>query len=311
MKQIVPVLMSFILTACAASIGHSAPEPMDKLAEIQARGTLVIATDSDYVPQSKLIAGSKPGPATRCEPTQYTASQFEGFDVDVAKELAGHLGVEACFVTPPWSQLVAGKWGDNWDVHVGSVAITFKRMQDLYFTQPYYATATVLLIHKDNTTYKTLEDLSGTRIGICAGCTFESYLDGTLKMPGEEIAYRIRNAQVVAYENEDPAIEALSLGDGMALNAVMTILPKARAAIEAGKPVKMLDEPVLFAYSSITLDRAGNRDPHRLFIEINNIVNELHESGRLKELSLLYQGLDLVEEAAFYNIASLNQFADP
>lgn len=309
MKPIVLLLTGVILVACASPASDSVSKPIDKLAEIQARGTLVIATDADYTPQSKLIPGSAPAADTKCEPTQYTANQFEGFDAEVAKELARSLGVEACFVTPPWSQLIAGNWGDNWDVHVGSVAITFDRMKNLYFTQPYYATPTVLLVHKDNAKYQAPEDLSGKRIGICAGCTFESYLRGTLKIPGENIVYRIQNAQIVAYENEDPAIAALSKGDGVELDAVMTILPKARAAVEQGMPVRILDEPVVFAYASITLDRASRHDPTRLFDEINKIIQSLHESGKLKELSIKYQGVDLTQQATSYHVTTLNQFA--
>jgi len=306
LKQMATAILGLFLTACVSA--EAVAKPIDKLAEIQARGTLVIATDADYAPQSKLIAGSKPNSGTKCESTQYAANQFEGFDAEVAKAVASHLGVEACFVTPPWSQLVAGNWGDNWDVHVGSVAITLDRMKNLYFSQPYYATPTVLLVHQDNRTYKIPEDLSGKRIGICAGCTFEDYLKGMLKIPGEEIVYRIQNAQIVAYENEDPAIKALSLGDGAELDAVMTILPKARAAIQAGYPVKILGEPILFAYASITLDRAESWDGHRLFDEINKAIDDLHKTGKLKELSLYYQGLDLTQEAASYNITTLNQF---
>jgi polar amino acid transport system substrate-binding protein len=306
MKPFVLLMAALFVTACTVSTNVA--NPVDKLAEIQARGTLVIATDADYTPQSKLVPGSSPAADTECKPTQYTADQFEGFDVEVAKELATHLGVEACFVTPPWSQLIAGNWGDNWDVHIGSVAITFDRMKNLYFSQPYYATPTVLLVHKDNRTYRAAEDLSGKRVGICAGCTFEDYLKGTLKIPGENIVYRIKNAHIVAYENEDPAIAALSKGDGVELDAVMTILPKARAAMEQGSPLRALDEPVVFAYASVTLDRASQRDPKRLFDEINRILQELHASGRLKELSVQYQGLDLTREAASYDISTLNQF---
>jgi polar amino acid transport system substrate-binding protein len=94
----------------------------------------------------------------------------------------------------------------------------------------------------------------------------------------------------------------------MELDAVITILPKARAAIEAGNPVKILGEPILFTYASITLDRAANRDARRLFAEINKAIDDLHQSGKLKELSLYYQGLDLTQEAALYNITTLNQF---
>ena len=307
MKQTVLAMMILILAACAAPMPATVAGPVDKLAEIQARGTLVIATDVDYEPQSRLIPDSGPLADTKCEPTQYTSNQLEGFDVEVARELARRLGVEPCFVTPPWSQLVAGNWGDNWDVHIGSVAITYERMKDLYFTQPYYATPTVLLIHQTNISYQVPEDLSGKRIGVCAGCTFEAYLQGTLELPGETLQYRIQNAQAVAFESEDPAIAALSLGDGVELDAVMTIMPKARAAIEAGHPVKLLDEPVLFAYASITLDRASRRDSRRMIEEINGIIRDMHESKILMRLSLQYHGLDYSQEAALYPIETLSQ----
>jgi len=294
------------LTACAPATAIPTPQN-DKLAEILARGTLVIATDADYAPQSRLLENSTPDPNTKCSPTQYTANQMTGFDVDVAVAIAQHLGVEPCFVTPPWSQLVAGNWGDNWDIHVGSVAITFDRMKVLYFSQPYYATPSVILVHKDNVTYKKAEDLSGKRIGVCVGCTFEAYLNGTLQMPGEKIEFRIRNAQIVGYENEEPAINDLSVGDGVKLDAVMTILPLAKHAIEDGKPVKILGEPLLFAYASVTLDRSSRRDPMRLLGKITDLIRELHANSTLKKWSIKYQGLDLTQKAAQYDLSALNQ----
>lgn len=308
MKQITILVVVLLLAACRSFAPDNTAIPTDKLAEVQARGTLVIATDASYMPQSQLIAGSSPLEGTKCEPTQYSANQFKGFDVDVAMELASDLGLEPCFVTPPWSQLVAGHWGDNWDIHVGSVAITFDRMQDLYFSTPYYATPTVLLVHKDNTSFQKVEDLSSKRIGSCVACTFEAYLTGTLKIPGQDIEYRIKDPQMVAYENEDPAIEDLSQGDGVELDAVMTILPKAQAAIAAGKPIKILDEPVIFAYASVTFDRSSTRSNFRLWSEINRIVQELHASGRLTQISIQHQGVDLTRDAASYDINLLNQF---
>ena len=205
--------------------------------------------------------------------------------MDVAIAIADHLGVEPCFVTPPWSQLVAGNWGDNWDIHVGSVAITFDRAKILYFSQPYYATPTVVLVHKDNTTYKKPEDLSGKRIGVCVGCTFEDYLKEMLRMPGGDIDFRIKDAQIVGYQNEDPAIADLSLGDGVNLDAVITILPIVKRAIENGNPVKIMGDPLFFSFASVTMDRASKRDGTNLLNEINTVINELHTNGQLKQFS--------------------------
>ena len=302
------VIVSWFFAACVPVEEEPIVRSTDKLAEIMARGTLIIATDPSYAPQSTLLENSTPADGTKCEPTQYTANQFEGFDVDVAVEIALNLGVEPCFVIPPWSQLAAGNWGDNWDIHVGSMAITFERMEVLYFSQPYYATPTVLLVHAENTTYQKPEDLSGRRIGVCVGCTFEEYLKGTLKLPGEDVKYRIQNAQMVGYENEDPAIEDLSIGDGVQLDAVITLLPVAKQVIVSGKPVRILDDPLLFTYASVVLDRSSTRNVKSLFNRINSIINSLHENGTLKQLSEKYQGHDLTQDAAVYDLSALNQF---
>ena len=306
-RQLIFIVTGLVLASCI-SVPEAAPAvPEDKLAEIQARGTLVIATDAEYMPQSRLLLDVSPAPGTNCEPLQYTANQFTGFDVAVAIEIARRLGVEPCFVTPPWSQLVAGNWGDNWDIHVGSVAITEERMKSLYFSQPYYATPIVTLIHEDDSRFASAEELSGKRIGVCAGCTFEAYLQGTLKLPGQELDYRIQDPQIIAYQNEDPAIDILSRGDGMKLDAVITILPKALEAMETGKPVRILDEPLLLTYAAVTLDRSSVRDPARLLSQITMAIQEMHQTGKLKDLSIKYQGRDLTQQAGRFDLAFLDQ----
>jgi polar amino acid transport system substrate-binding protein len=298
----------YLLTACLSGKADARIRIKDdKLAEVHARGTLIIATDGNYPPQSYLNPNALRDTNTKCEPTQYTARQFSGFDADVAKEIARGLGVEACFVTPPWSQLIAGNWQNNWDVHVGSVTITFERMKVLYFSRPYFATPVVVLVRRDDTSLQSIEDLSGKRIGVCSGCTFESYVAGALKLPGQEIAYRAKDAIPVAYENEAPAIEDLSHGDDVKLDALITQLPVANRAIKNGEPLRLLDGPLFFAYASVTVDRISARDPQGFLDEINRIIRQLHENGKLSELSIKYHGMDLTKEAAQFNMDALQE----
>jgi polar amino acid transport system substrate-binding protein len=308
MKRITLVVVVALMFFSACTPATVAPTLQDdKLAEILARGTLVIATDADYPPQSMLLSNISPAVETKCSPAQYTANQMTGFDVNVAVELSRRLGVEPCFVTPPWSQLVAGNWGDNWDVHVGSVAITSDRLKALYFSQPYYATPTIILVHQDNTSFKVPEDLSGKKIGVCVGCTFESYLKGELELPGQTIPLRIKDAEIVGYENEAPAVKDLSEGDGVKLDAVITLVAVAEQVIKSGSPVKILGDPLWFTYASVTLDRSSRRDQARLLDAISNSIRELHANGTLKKWSVEYQGVDLTREAAEFDVTSLHQ----
>ncbi len=111
----------------------------DKLAQILSRGTLILSTDPAYPPQSYLVKGAKRLLHTKCLANQMTANQMAGYDADTGKLVAKRLGVEACFVTPTWSEIISGHWNDRWDISYGSGAINSDRANRLYFTQPYYA----------------------------------------------------------------------------------------------------------------------------------------------------------------------------
>jgi ABC-type amino acid transport substrate-binding protein len=94
------------------------------LAQVCEAGTIIVSTDPAYPPQSFLN----------------DAGEYEGFDIDVAREIATRLGVEVEFTDPTFDAVVAGNWSGRWDMSVGSVTVTEDRMEVLDFTQPYYFT---------------------------------------------------------------------------------------------------------------------------------------------------------------------------
>ena len=302
------IMMAFtiMMTACGTKSATVATD--DKLAEIKARGTLVIATDANYPPFS-VLDETQPRPAnTKCATDQYTGNQFSGFDAGTAIEIARRLGVEACFVTPDWGQITAGDWKDAWDISVGSMTITNARLEVLYFAQPYFATPIHAFVYKENTTYQTPEDLSGKKIGTCEGCTFDLYLKGTLELPGPPIEFRIKNAQSIPYENEVPAIADLSLGDGMKLDAVITQRSTGTEEIKNGAPLRMLNQPLFFAYAAPAFDKKSSKDPVSLVEEVTEIVQAMQNDGTLLELAKGNIEADLIPLAADFYIGSLNQF---
>jgi polar amino acid transport system substrate-binding protein len=303
------VVVSALLAGCGRA--QPAPEPTppnDLLAKITTRGTLVVATDPAYPPQSELEPGATRAANTKCAPTEYTADEFTGFDVGTAVEIARRLGVEPCFVTPPWTQLTAGNWDDRWDISVGSMAITPERMEMLYFTQPYYATPAALFVHQDNTTFSQPSDLSGKWVGGCTDCTYEAYLQGTLVIPATEIEFVIKDPVIIGYDVDLPALQDLALGDGVRLDGVLVAQPTGQQAIEDGLPLKQLGQPVFFEYLAAAVDKKSSQDPAAFVRKVGEVVQQMHSDGTLLTLSQEYYGEDFTTAASEFDIHALNQF---
>ncbi len=294
-------------TVAPATAYPASPVAADLLSTILARGTLVASTDPAYPPQSSLKANPQRTPGTKCTAEQKTLGELEGFDIDVAAAIAKSLGVEVCFTTPDWGLIVAGNWAGRWDISVGSVTITPERAKVLYFAQPYYTTPAALFVNKDNTTYTKPADLNGKKVGVCAGCTYESYLNGTLVIPGVTMNYLITGADVKTYDTDSTALEDLALGDGVRLDAVLTAQPTGAAAVKNGKAIKQLGDPIFFEFLAPAFDRFSTLDPKSFIAKVSEIIGGLQADGSLLKLSTQYYGIDLTSAAAKFDLTLLSQ----
>lgn len=308
MKKLYLVLsLMLVLSMLLASCQAAATPASDKLGEIMARGTLLISTDPAYPPQSELVENVQRPADTKCTSDQRTAGELRGFDIDVAVDIAKRLGVEPCFVTPDWTLIVAGNWADRWDISVGSMTITPERMENLYFTQPYYTTPAAFFVHKDNTTFTQPSDLSGKKIGACSGCTYDFFIAGTLQIPGETMNYVVQDAAFTGYETDLNALQDLALGDGVRLDAVLTAQPTGAGVISDGLPLKQLGDPVFFEYLAAAVDKAAAKDPKPFVDKVTELINAMHADGTLLKLSQQYYMLDLTTSAGEFDLSQLKQ----
>ena len=215
------------------------------LQEIEDRGTIRAATDPAYPPQSFLN----------------DQGEYEGFDIDVTKEIAKRMGVEVQWMTPSWDVLTAGSWDGRWDISVGSMTITPDRSEVLYFSPPYYYTPAAVAVHESNTDITNLEtDLDGKRIGVCSACTYEQYLDGTLNVPGD-YEFVVDDPQIQTYDTDSSAIQDLALGDGVRLDAASSSLTTLQEAVELRHPDKDRRRPALLRAARRRHRQGGPRQP--------------------------------------------------
>jgi polar amino acid transport system substrate-binding protein len=252
----------------------------DLLAEICERGEITVSTDPAYPPQSSLDPKS---------------GGYEGFDIDVATEIANRLGVDIAWETPSWDVITAGSWNNRWQMSVGSMTPTNDRQQVLDFTQPYYYTPAVVAVHADNSDISDLStDLDGKTIGVCAGCTYEQFLDKSLAIKGFEFDFIIDDAEIVGYDTDTTAMQDLALGDGERLDAAITSLTVAEGYEKAGNPTKIVGEPVFYEPLAVAIDKSSELDPASLVEAVDGIVGEMHDDGTLTGFSEeWYDGVDL------------------
>jgi polar amino acid transport system substrate-binding protein len=250
----------------------------DLLARICSEGTIRVSTDPAYPPQSEL------NPET---------GEYEGFDIDVAKEIADRLGVEVTWETPKWEVLTAGSWNDRWDMSVGSMTPTNERQEVLRFTEPYSFVPAVVVVPEDSNVTDVTTDLDGATIGVCADCTYQFFLEKTLAIRGFEFDFVIDDATVQGYDTDTTALQDLVTGR---LDAVMTSEPTAQAFVDEGNPVKIVGEPVFGEPLAIAFDKDTELDNASLVEAVDGIVADMHADGTLTQFSKKwYDGIDVTK----------------
>jgi polar amino acid transport system substrate-binding protein len=258
----------------------------DLLARICKQGQIRVATDQKYKPASWYDAKT---------------GEWKGFDVDVAREVAKRLGVDANINAEDWDTITAGSWNDRWDISVGSMTDTVPREKLFYFTPPYYYTPAGFAVNKTNTSIQDITtDLDGKKICVGVSTTYEDYLKGDLVLGGTAPPFQfvVDNPQILTFRTDTDALDALALGDGVRCDAAMTATSITAAYVADGGAVKSVGDPVYYEPLCMAFDKADPVDNKSLVDAVSKIVDEMHKDGTLSDLSMKWYKTDLTTTAA-------------
>ncbi|MBJ3783484.1 amino acid ABC transporter substrate-binding protein [Devosia sediminis] len=86
-----------------------------------------------------------------------------GFDVEIGRAIAEHIGVEAEFVEGPWDGLIAGIDANRYDVVINQVGINEERQAKYDFSEPYIASKAALIVAEANADITSFEGLAGKK----------------------------------------------------------------------------------------------------------------------------------------------------
>lgn len=314
LKHLAPAVVVLSLAAVACSSASSdeasggattaAGDPTtDQLAQILDRGTLVAYWYPDYPPVSYEIEGAERPADTKCNADQRAGAELTGYDVETSKLVADRLGVEACFVKVDWTEVVAGNWGDRFDIAYGSGSINEDRMERLWMTQPYFAVPNSYYVAEDSP-YQQMSDLDGKEIGACAGCSHELYLRGELVIPGVEIVPTVEDPQIAVYNQESEGLKAVAKGT---IDAFLCGDNVGDEQIDAGLPLRKIAGVAFTYYPSGFVDKSSGLSATSFVDSVNEIIQAAHADGTLQGLSQEFFGQDYAAAAAEYDIDALDQ----
>ncbi|RWB36196.1 MAG: transporter substrate-binding domain-containing protein [Mesorhizobium sp.] len=216
--------------------------------------------------------------------------ELDGYDVEVARGIAKHLGVEVKFVTPGWDIIASANWQGRWDMAMGAMTPSKARAEKLSFPAMYFYERAVAVVHKDSKATK-LSDLDGKVVGITAGNTQVQYANQTLTpnwVDAKPIEYKFKPGEVKTYDGTSP-FDDLRLGDGVRIDAVLADETLTLNAIKSGYPLKVLGDPLYAAPGAISI-QPGDKE----FSEkIAAAIQSMRDDGSLSKLSMKwYDGVD-------------------
>ncbi|MFG1794662.1 glutamate ABC transporter substrate-binding protein [Nocardia sp. NPDC049149] len=221
----------------------------------------------DHAKDGKLTIGIKydqPGLGLRTKDGSYT-----GFDVEVAKYVAGKLGVKPDGIT--WKESPSGQRetlieNGQVDYIVATYSITDSRKQKVDFAGPYYVAGQSFLVRADNTDITGPDSIKGKKVCSVKGST-----------PAQNIEKNFKDTQLQANDTYSVCLEGLRAGSWDAVTTDDIIL--AGYASQSTGAFKVVGKPFTTENYGIGLKK-GDKE---LRDKVNSAIEEMISDGSWKK----------------------------
>lgn len=230
--------------------------------ETAEEGVLTVGTDAPYPP---FEIGS-PGRAN-----------FSGYDVEVIEGIAEELGLEVNWVDTGFNTIFRDTANGQFDTAAAASDIDERRERVVDFTDPYYLSATALLV-PEGSDIQSVEDLSGKIVGVQDGTSQQEYAEDETDA-----------AEVRGFPEGPNAVAALRTEQ---VEAVLTDLATGALAVEETEGIEVVEEiptDVFFGFA-VAPDNDGLREA------MNEALATLKENGTINDLYQKYFGTDAPPE---------------
>ncbi len=272
------IALALTLSACGG--GSSAPAETDATQEAtsaDASGEYTLVEDGKLT----MISNFYFPPFVSMNNEKSGQEVFEGFDVDVLREVASRLGLEANILpTVQFDTIVPTiKQGGKADVSLGGITITDERLKEIDFSDPYVDSNQAIVVKKDAeaTTAEQL-NVAGTQIAVQSGTTGEAWARENCP-----------NATIVPLDDIIQCLTGLSTG---LYQASVCDLPVAEYEIQIAYSDLMVPEggaiPTGEQYGIVV-----SKDNPALTEAINQALADMEADGTLDEIETKWFGSPL------------------
>ncbi|UXR71009.1 MULTISPECIES: ABC transporter permease subunit [unclassified Staphylococcus] len=163
--------IAFVLAILLSTLplGKPAYAADDKWKKIEERGELRVGLSADYAPMEfeRTINGKR---------------EYAGIDIELAKKIADDHGLKLTIVNMQFDSLLGALKTGKIDMIISGMTPTSEREKEVDFSDSYMTVKqTVVIRKKDADKYKTLDDLTGKRIGAQKQTTQEELAQTEIK----------------------------------------------------------------------------------------------------------------------------------
>ncbi len=212
-------------------------------------GTLTVATNAYFPPYE-----------------YYSGDEVVGIDIEIAQAIADDMGLELKIKDMPFDEVINSVKDGEVDIAISTLTITDERKKIVNFSEP-YAKGVQSIIVKDNSDISSIDDLSDDKkIGVQKGATGEMFCIDDF---GED--------KVTSYNKISVALLDMNSGD---IDAIVIDNDIAEKYVSENAGLKLLDSD----YKNEDYAIAISKDSTKLLDEINKILKELKDNGKIDEI---------------------------
>ena len=254
--------MIIVLLLVAGALGYlyytkAAPAAQESVvARIERTGKLVVATEAAFPP---------------FEVVNVSTNEIEGFDVDIAREVAGCLGVQLEMRNMAFASIFTSVEQGTVDLGISAITITAERDERVDFSNPYFfSNLTILTLQ--SSPIADPADLQGVAISLQEGTTSDFWVADVL-MEAPPGGLGVTPSDVQKTQSFTDAVQLTLNGD---VDATIIDQPAAEAFVQADPSLKI-------AYVIVTNEAFGIAIPPGEGVlqgAVNTCLRMLRLSGR-------------------------------